>query len=194
MIYFKLFLMFFKLCAFAFGGGYVMIPSLIKASEANHWATAAELTDVIAIAGMSPGPVAVNAAVGYGYKVAGFPGAAASFLGIALPCAIIVILVATFFFKVYSHPKVQGALYGLRPVITGIIIYAAISIALKNNIIIAAQDKLIFKGVYLSIFDYNILEVKSIIISIISFVILLTTKISPVFLILGAGILGVLIF
>ena len=105
---FELFIMFVKLCAFAFGGGYVMIPSLIKASEANGWATAAELTDVIAIAGMSPGPVAVNAAVGYGYKVAGFPGAIASMLGIAIPCAVIVIVVATFFFKVYSNAKVQA--------------------------------------------------------------------------------------
>lgn len=171
-----------------------MIPSLIKASETNHWATAAELTDVIAIAGMSPGPVAVNAAVGYGYKVAGVPGAAAGFLGVALPCAIIVIAVAAFFFKIHQNPKVQGILYGLRPVITGIILYAAISIALKNNIILAAQDKLISKGIYLTVIGENIFELKSAIISTISFFILAKTKISPLFLILGSGILGMLIF
>ena len=190
----KLFLMFAKLCTFAFGGGYVMIPSLIKASEANNWATAEELTDVIAIAGMSPGPIAVNAAIGYGYKVAGFPGAVACFLGIAIPCSIIVILVASFFVKICSHPKVQAILYGLNPVITSTILYAAVSIAIKNNMIAAASDKMIDKGIYLSAFGANLFELKSILIGTVTFVILLKTKVSPIFLILGSGLLGILIF
>lgn len=190
----KLFLMFVKLCAFAFGGGYVMIPSLIKASEANNWATASELSDVIAIAGMSPGPVAVNAAVGYGYKVAGFSGAVAGFLGIALPCALIVIVVATFFFKIYANPSMQAALYGLRPVITGIILFAAVSLALKNNIIAAEPGRLIENGFYLSALGYNLFEIKSIVIGIAVFLILAKTKISPIFLIISSGLLGVVLF
>ncbi len=194
MILLKLFIMFCKLCAFAFGGGYVMIPSLIKASEAGHWATSEQLTDIIAIAGMSPGPVAVNAAVGFGYKTAGFPGAIASLLGIALPCVIIVIAAAAFFFKVYRHPIVQGALYGLRPVITGIIAYAAINIAIKNNIILAAQEKLIPKGFYISLSGQNLLEIKSILIATTTFILLKKTKISPIFLIVGSGVLGMLVF
>lgn len=171
-----------------------MIPSLIKASEADHWVTAEQLTDIIAIAGMSPGPVAVNAAIGFGYIAAGFPGAIASLLGIAFPCAVIVIAAATFFFKVYQHPIVQGALYGLRPVITGIIAYAAISIAIKNNIIMAAQEKLIPKGFYISLSGQNLLEIKSILITITTFILLKKTKISPIFLIIGSGILGMLAF
>ncbi|MCX8130981.1 MAG: chromate transporter [Clostridia bacterium] len=191
---FKLFIMFAKLSAFAFGGGYVMIPSLIKASETNGWATASELTDVIAIAGMSPGPVAVNAAVGYGYKVAGFPGAVASFLGIAIPCALIVITVAAFFFRVYNYPKVQAALYGLRPVITGIILYAAVSLALKNSIIAAAPDKLISDGINITASGFQLFEAKSLVITALTLGILMKTKIQPIFLILGSGVLGVLIF
>lgn len=191
---FKLFIMFVKLCAFAFGGGYVMIPSLIKASEANNWATAKELTDIIAVAGMSPGPVAVNAAVAYGYKVAGIPGAAVSFLGIVIPCAIIVIVVASYFFKIYNHPKVQAALYGLRPVITGVILYAGVSIAIKNDIIAAEFDRLINNGYYLKILGFNIFELKSILIIAVAFVLLKKTKVSPIFLILGAGLFGIFIF
>ncbi len=194
MMLFKLGLMFAKLCVFAFGGGYVMIPSLIKASEANHWATASELTDVVAIAGMTPGPVAVNAAVGFGYKVAGFPGAVASFLGIAVPCALIVIIVATFFFKIYAHPKVKAVLYGLRPVITGIILYAAVSIALKNSIIGAVPGKLIEKGFNISALGVNLFEVKSVVIVLTTFLFLKKTKIQPIFMIVGAGVLGVVIF
>ncbi len=191
---FRLFFMFLKLCAFAFGGGYVMIPSLIKASEANKWATAKELADIIAIAGMSPGPVAVNAAVGYGYKLAGFPGVIACFLGIAIPCAVIVILTAILFFKVYSHPKMQAVLYGLNPVVIGIIFYAAFNIAVENHVILTGSGKLIEKGFYLLVNNYNILELKSILIAAGTFLLLHRTKISPVFIILGSGLLGVLIF
>lgn len=194
MMLLNLFLMFAKLAGFAFGGGYVMIPSLIRASEANHWATAAELTDTVAIAGMAPGPVAVNAAVGYGYLVAGFPGAFASFLGIAVPCAFIVILVATFFFKVYDHPKVQAALYGLRPVITGIILYAAISIALKNKMIMTAAEETIQKGFGLSISGVQLFEGKSLAIIVLTLLILLKTRIQPIFIILAAGLAGMLLF
>lgn len=191
---FKLFIMFTKLCAFAFGGGYVMIPSLIKASEANGWATASELTDVIAIAGMSPGPVAINAAVGYGYKVAGFPGAVASLLGIAIPCALIVILVATFFFKVYNHPRVQAALYGLRPVVTGIILYAAVNLAIKNSIIAAAPNKLILHGINITALGLQLFEAKSLVITALTFGILVRTRVQPIFLILAFGVIGVFIF
>lgn len=194
MILLELFLMFAKLSAFAFGGGYVMIPSLIKASETHGWLTAAQLTDIIAIAGMSPGPVAVNAAVGYGYNVAGFPGVVASFMGIAVPCAFIVIIVAKFFFRIYNHSMVQAILYSLRPVTTGIILYAAVSIAVKNGIIAAAADKLIPNGFTVSALGYNLFELKSLLIAAAAFVILARTRIQPLFLILGAGILGVFVF
>lgn len=190
----KLFIMFTKLSAFAFGGGYVMIPSLIKASETNGWATASQLTDVIAIAGMSPGPVAINAAVGYGYKVAGFPGAVASLLGIAIPCALIAITVAAFFFKVYNYPKVQAALYGLRPVVTGIILYAAVSLAIKNSIIVAAPDKLIPNGINITALGLQLFEAKSMVITALTFGILVRTKVQPLLLILASAVIGVFVF
>lgn len=190
----QIFLMFAKLSAFAFGGGYVMFPMLINEVESNKLLNMSELTDILAIAGMSPGAVAVNAAVGVGYKTAGFPGAVAAFLGIAIPCAIIVILVATFFFKVYNHPLVKAALYGLRPVITGIIIYAAVKIAVNNNIVAAASDKLIEKGYNLYIGEKHLFDVKSLIIMAAAFFLLVKTKVHPIFIIIGAGITGVFIF
>lgn len=191
---FQLAMMFAKLCAFAFGGGYVMIPGMIQESEARSWATAAELTNVIALAGMTPGPVAINAAVAYGYHVAGLPGAVASFIGIAVPCALIVILTATFFFKIYNHPAVKGALYGLRPTITGIIIYAAVSLAVKNGIIAFGPDTMIGKGINFSAAGVNLFEMKSILIAGTAFLLLTKTKVHPVFMIIGSGMLGAFIF
>ena len=190
----ELAMIFAKLYPFSFGGGYVMIPIMMDELVNNNWATVSELTDIVAIAGMAPGSVAINAAIGLGYKVGGFPGAIASFLGIAIPTTILVVLGATFFFKIYKHPKVKSAFYGLRPVITGIIIYAAVSLALNNGVIAASSEKMIMNGWNLSIAGVNLFEAKSILITIASIALLIKTKVHPIFVIIGAGILGILIF
>lgn len=193
-ILFELSLMFTKLAAFAFGGGYVIISSLILESEAKGWANASQLADIIALAGMTPGPVAMNIAVAYGYKIASFPGAFAALLGIALPCAIIVILAATFFFKVYQHKYVKGALYTLRATITGIIVYAAVDMAIKNGVFLSSSKNLINKGINVILANQHIFELKSFAIAIASFLILTKTKVHPLFVIIGSGVLGIIIF
>lgn len=189
-----LFLMFTKLATFSFGGGYVVISSLLQQSEARGWASADQLSDVIALAGMTPGPVGMNIAVAYGYKLASFSGAAVSLLGISIPCAIIVIIVAKFFFKVYLHPFVQGALYTLRATITGIILYAAVNLALKNGILAPTAKTLISGGFTLSLGPVHLFELKSLLIAAASFLLLTRTKVHPFFIILGSGILGLLFF
>ena len=171
-----------------------MFPMLISEVEKNVLLSTAEISDVLAIAGMSPGAVAVNAAVGTGFKLAGLQGAIASFLGIAVPCAIIVIVVATFFFKVYAHPLVRSALYGLRPVITGIILYAAYKIASVNGIIASATAHLLKEGWNLSISSVHLFEIKSLLIAAFSFLLLTKTKVHPVLLIVSSGIVGIFIF
>ena len=171
-----------------------MIPILINELEANGWANASQLTDIVAIAGMSPGPISVNSAVAIGYKVAGIPGMISAFLGIAIPCAIVVIITATFFFKIYKHQMVKAALYGLRPAITGIILFAAAGLSLKNGIIAAAPDKLIINGCNIFIGGAQIFELKSLIIAAAAFLILVKTKIHPICVITVSGIVGMIIF
>lgn len=190
----KIFLMFAKLSVFSFGGGYVMFPMLLEDIENNGMLTTRQITDVIAIAGMSPGAVAVNAAVGTGFKVEGVAGVIMAFLGIAIPCAVIVIIVASFFFRVYNHVLVKHALYGLRPVITGIIIYAAVKIATGNSIIAATESSVIKQGFNISVSGCHLFELKSILIAAASFLLLFRTKIHPLFIILGSGIAGILLF
>ena len=190
----KIFLMFAKLSAFAFGGGYVMFPMLMKEIESNKLISMNDLADIIAIASMSPGAVSVNAAVGVGYKVAGIPGVVAAFLGIAVPCAVIVIIVATFFFKVYNHPIVRSALYGLRPIITGIILYAAFNIARTNGIIAASEKNLIDSNFNVMINGVHLFELKSLIITIASFFALVKTKLHPIFVILISALIGIMVF
>ena len=189
-----IFWLFAKLSLFSFGGGFVMVPPAIAEIEANHWATAAELTNTVAIATMAPGPVGVNLAVGLGYKVGGLPGAGAAFLGITLPTTVLVVFVALFFFKIYKHPLVSAAFYGLRPAITGIILYAAISLALKNGILFAANDRILDSGINVIFNGWHFFEAKSLVITAATFFLLAKNKLAPLVLILISGIIGIMVF
>ncbi|HWR45625.1 chromate transporter [Sporomusa sp.] len=188
---FQLFQLFLKLSLLCFGGGYVMIPIMMEAIERNRWVSAQGMTDTIAIAAMSPGPVAVNAAVGLGYQINGFAGAAAAFLGILIPCILVVVLAAVYFLKCNSHPAAQGILYGLRAVIPGIILVAALKMAIENGIIFSAHG--IAHGINIAISSWNF-EIKSIMIMVLSVILLIKTKIPPIFLIIASGLCGLVLF
>jgi|SRR5690625_379786 len=135
MLLLKLFWTFLMIGSVSFGGGYAMIPVIETEVSKNGWMTTQEFTDVIAIAGMSPGPIATNSAIFVGYKTAGFFGAVFSTLGMVLPSLVIILIIAAIFKQITDHPLVKSAFYGLRPVITGLIIYAAISFAISNDLI-----------------------------------------------------------
>lgn len=120
----------------SFGGGYAMIPVINEEVVNNHgWMSAQAFTDVIAVAGMSPGPIATNTAIFIGYNQAQLPGAIVSAIGMTLPSLMIILVVATFFYKVYKNKWVKSAFYGLRPIITGLIFYAAITFAINNGLV-----------------------------------------------------------
>ena len=81
MLLWQLFLTFFRIGAFTFGGGYAMIPLIEReVAEKKKWITGEELLEVVAVAESTPGPIAVNAATYVGYRTAGFAGAVAGML------------------------------------------------------------------------------------------------------------------
>jgi chromate transporter len=135
MLFFELFLTFLMIGSFSFGGGYAIIPVIEHEVLSHGWMTTQEFIDVIAIAGMSPGPVATNSAVLVGFNIAGIPGAIVSVLGMVLPSMIIILLIAGIFYKIHNHPLVFSAFYGLKPIITALIIYSSIRFALSNNMV-----------------------------------------------------------
>ena len=135
MVLLQLFKTFFWIGLVSFGGGYAMIP--IISSEVHHygWITTERFTNMIAIAGMSPGPIATNSAILVGYSTAGFLGAITSTIAILIPSMMLVMIVATFFMKINHNPAVQSVFYGLKPLVTSLIIYAALSFGLSNHLI-----------------------------------------------------------
>ena len=75
LIYFQLFLEFFRIGLFSFGGGYATLPFLYHISDVYHWYTAKQLSDMLAISSITPGPVGVNVATFAGFTTSGLLGA-----------------------------------------------------------------------------------------------------------------------
>lgn len=178
MILLKLFWTFLMIGSVSFGGGYAMIPVIEIEVSKNGWMTTQEFTDVIAIAGMSPGPIATNSAIFVGYQTAGFLGAVFSAVGMVLPSLVIILIIASFFKKVNDHKLVKSAFYGLRPVITGLIIYAAISFAISNDLMGS-----------LSWHTISLLAIY-----IVALFTLIFLRLHPLLVIIISGIVGVIIF
>ncbi|WP_458120482.1 chromate transporter [Paenibacillus sp. Z6-24] len=126
MILWQLFVSFLKIGFVSFGGGYAVIPMIQHDSERYGWLTPEHFQQTVSLAGMSPGPIATNSATLIGYQTAGIGGAFAATGGIVLPSLVLVVLIASFFYKINNSPMMKSSFYGLRPIITGLIIYAAI--------------------------------------------------------------------
>ena len=93
MIFLKLFFEYFKIGLFSFGGGYATLPFLYHISETHHWFNVKQLSDMIAVASVTPGPVGVNVATFSGYSTAGILGAFVATSAVVLPSLFLVIFV-----------------------------------------------------------------------------------------------------
>jgi chromate transporter len=129
MIYLQLFLAFLQIGAFSFGGGYAAVPLIQQQAIENYgWLTVSEFTDLIAIAEMTPGPIAVNSATFVGIRVGGIFGAAAATFGVILPSLVIVTLLAWLYKKYRTMSLMQGILGSLRPAVVALIFSAGLAI------------------------------------------------------------------
>ena len=129
MIYFQLFLSFFQIGLLSFGGGYAAMP-LIQSQvvEQHGWLTMQEFTDLITIAEMTPGPIAVNSATFVGLRIAQVPGAIIATLGCITPALFFVSLLSYIYRKYKDISLLQSVLACLRPVIVALIFGAGLSI------------------------------------------------------------------
>ena len=120
---------FFQIGLFSIGGGMAAIP-LIQNQVVNvhRWLTLTEFIDLITIAEMTPGPIAINSATFVGIRIAGLPGAIVATIGCIFPSCIIVSILAWVYFKFKELTLVQGVLASLRPAIVALIASAGLSI------------------------------------------------------------------
>lgn len=129
MIYLQLFLSFLQVGMFSIGGGYAAMP-LIQSQvvELHSWLSMGEFTDLITIAEMTPGPIAVNSATFVGIRIAGIPGAMVATLGCILPSCFIVSLLAYIYYRYKGVSAIQSVLSSLRPAVVALIAAAGCSI------------------------------------------------------------------
>lgn len=129
MIYLQLFLSFLQVGLFSVGGGYAAMPLIQnQVVELHPWLTLTEFTDLITIAEMTPGPIAVNSATFVGIRIAGIPGALIATLGCITPSLILVSLLAWVYRKYRTISVLQNVLSCLRPVVVALILGAGLSI------------------------------------------------------------------
>ena len=125
----KLFLTFFKIGAFTFGGGYAMLPLIQEAVLSEKWATAEELINFVAVSESTPGPFAIKMATYVGVNEADLLGALCATLGVVLPSFIIILVVARFYEKFKNSRIVSGCMTGLKSTVIGLIASALLSMA-----------------------------------------------------------------
>ena len=174
MIYWQLFITYFKIGLFGFGGGYAML-SLIQHEvvDKRQWLSATEFTDIVAISQMTPGPIGINSATYIGYTVTeSILGSVVATLAVCLPSFILVLLIAHTYRKFKANKYVEYAFLGIRPVTVGLIAAAALLLINQDNFI-----------------DY-----KSIIIFVATFIFIAFVRLHPILLIILAGITGLFIY
>ena len=129
----QLFLTFFKIGAFTFGGGYAMIPLIQReAVEKNGWVTDDDILEIIAIAESTPGPIAINSATFVGYRTAGVLGSAAATFGVVLPSFVIILAISAVLREFQSIAAVQYAFNGIRAGVLALLIKALINMYKKS--------------------------------------------------------------
>lgn len=121
MIYWYLFIEFFKIGLFTFGGGYAMIPLVREVVLEYGWMTEEAFTNFIGVCESTPGPIAVNMATYIGSLQGGLLGSMLATLGVVLPSMIVIILILTLLKTLTKNKHFVNALKGIKPVVLGLI-------------------------------------------------------------------------
>jgi len=172
MIFFKLFISFFKTGFFAIGGAYSFLPLIEKeVVEKYQWLTKEEFLEVLGMVKVFPGAISIKYATYTGYKIGGIGGIIAANLGNFLAPMVLILCMTGLYLKYKNLPSVKGAFNYIQ------LVAFAMIIAVAFQVIPVDQLR----------------NIKSILIIVISFGLFLYTKIHPAFIIIAAGLLGALL-
>lgn len=139
MIYLQLFLSFFKIGLFGFGGGLAILSLIQMEVEANGWMSQQEFVDIVAVSQVTPGPIGINCATYVGYTTAGFWGSVLATSAIVLPSLIIMLSICKAYF--WLSTRFRGNMYFeqtlrmLRFAVIGLIAAAALMLIKPTNFI-----------------------------------------------------------
>ena len=178
MIYLQLFIIFFKIGLFGFGGGAAMLSLIqFEVVENYEWISASEFTNMVAVSQITPGPIGINCATYAGYLATGnaFGSALATF-AIVLPSFIIMIILIAFMAKMKNNKHIESVMSLLRPTVIGLIAAAALLLITEESFGVGYSDWTAW------------------LILIAAFIATKWLKVSPIVMILCAAILGLIIY
>lgn len=166
----------FLLIGFGSFGGLSMIPQISNEVLSHSWMTADQVTDIVAIAEMTPGPLGLNCATFAGIQAAGIPGAIAANLGTLTPSLTLCALAAIFFYRFKDSKLMQQILIGVRPACLGMVLGITASLCLNNYV------------------DSAGLKLPSLVIGLIDLTLILWKKVSIPLILIFSAITGLILF
>lgn len=167
-----LFATFFRIGLFSFGGGYAMLPLISREIvDRWHWLTPDQFVDIVAVSGVTPGPIAINAATFVGKKVAGFWGSVAATIGVVLPSFIIMLILAYLMKRYAKLAVIRNMFGGIRPIVVALIASAALFMV-RSSVTMVSQG----------------------IIAAAVLILALRTKIDPIIVLVLSGVAGILLY
>lgn len=183
MLYLQLFWSFFQIGLFSVGGGYAAMPLIQnQVVDIHPWLTMAQFADIMTIAEMTPGPIAINSATFVGIQVAGIAGAIIATLGCVFPSCVIVLSLAVIYYRFRNLTIMQGILGGLRPAVIAMIASAGFSL-----LIMALYGQRSLPA------DFTAFDGSALLIFAIGFIILRLVRTNPLYVMAGCGFLSILI-
>ncbi len=183
MLLWDIFVLFSRVALFSWGGGPASLALMQRECVGAGWVTSAEFADAVAMGNALPGPIAPQVSAYVGYKLAGIAGAIAAAGGTVLPTTILMLVMVVFFFGVKDEPILKAMITAVRPVVIGLLLWTAYDMA---NTVFGVKQLGWSTGLVQS-WD-------KVAIAIVSLSLLTFTEINPVFIIIGAAILGLAIY
>jgi len=178
----KIFLLFTKVAMFSWGGGPASLGLMQREVIAAGWLSPDEFADDIALSNALPGPTAPQASAYVGYKMAGWPGALMAVGGTVIPATLLMLILIIGFFSIKDNLYMKAAIKGIRPFVVGLLAWTAYQIA---TTVFGTNQGL---GVSL-LHNWD-----KWLIALGAFLILTFTSISPIWLVLGAAIIGLIFY
>ncbi len=183
MILWDLFVVFTRVAFFSWGGGPASLALMQRECVAAGWVDSAEFADAVALGNALPGPIAPQVSAYVGYKMAGVAGAVSAAVGTVLPTTLLMLALIVIFFGFKDLPLIRSMLTAVRPVVIGLLLWTAYDMA---NSVFGAK-KLGWGDALVQGWDKAIIAAAA-------FVMLTFTEINPVFIIVGAAVLGLIVY
>ena len=179
----EIFVLFTRVALFSWGGGPASLALMQREVTAMGWVSASEFADAVAVGNALPGPIAPQVSAYVGYHLAGVPGAVVAAAGTVIPTTLLMLVMIVYFFGIKDSKPVKAMLAAVRPAVVGLLIWTAYDMART----VFGVSKVGWGSALSQGWDKLLLVAAT-------FVLLTFTSINPVFIVIGAAILGYLVY